>query len=120
MDSTNGKAMKFEYNVGSPNGYCGVNRTLSQRNVAQYKGVSINLTGDNSGNTFTLQFKDKNDNYFEKEFAVDFYGEKTIKIPLKNLTLQAGNLPLLRLTQRVSYRSHSMQAAAVTPTQALI
>lgn len=83
VDNANGKAMKFEYNVGSPNGYSGVNHALSQRNVAQYKGVSITLAGDNSGNTFTLQFKDKNDNYFEKEFAVDFYGEKTIKIPFE-------------------------------------
>lgn len=83
VDSTNGKAMRFEYNVSLPNGYSGVNHALSQRNVAQYKGVSITLTGDNSGNTFTLQFKDKNDNYFEKEFAVDFYGEKTIKIPFE-------------------------------------
>ena len=82
VDNANGKAMKFEYNVGSP-GYSGVNHALSQRNVAQYKGVSITLAGDNSGNTFTLQFKDKNDNYFEKEFAVDFYGEKTIKIPFE-------------------------------------
>lgn len=83
VDSTNGKAMRFEYDVSLPNGYSGVNHTLSQRNVAQYKGVSITLAGDNSGNTFTLQFKDKNDNYFEKEFAVDFYGEKTIKIPFE-------------------------------------
>lgn len=83
VDSTNGKAMRFEYDVSLPNGYSGVNHALSQRNVALYKGVSITLAGDNSGNTFTLQFKDKNDNYFEKEFAVDFYGEKTIKIPFE-------------------------------------
>lgn len=83
VDSTNGKAMRFEYDVSLPNGYSGVNHALSQRNVAQYRGVSITLAGDNSGNTFTLQFKDKNDNYFEKEFAVDFYGEKTIKIPFE-------------------------------------
>ena len=83
VDSANGKAMRFEYDVSLPNGYSGVNHALSQRNVAQYKGVSITLAGDNSGNTFTLQFKDKNDNYFEKEFAVDFYGEKTIKIPFE-------------------------------------
>ena len=83
VDSTNGKAMRFEYDVSLPNGYSGVNHALSQRNAAQYKGVSITLAGDNSGNTFTLQFKDKNDNYFEKEFAVDFYGEKTIKIPFE-------------------------------------
>lgn len=83
VDSTNGKAMRFEYDVSLPNGYSGVNHALSQRNVAQYKGVSITLAGDNSGNTFTLQFKDKNGNYFEKEFAVDFYGEKTIKIPFE-------------------------------------
>lgn len=83
VDSTNGKAMRFEYDVSLPNGYSGVNHALSQRNVAQYKGVSITLAGDNSGNTFTLQFKDKNDNYFEKESAVDFYGEKTIKIPFE-------------------------------------
>lgn len=83
VDSTNGKAMRFEYDVSLPNGYSGVNHALSQRNVAQYKGVSITLAGDNSGNTFTFQFKDKNDNYFEKEFAVDFYGEKTIKIPFE-------------------------------------
>lgn len=83
VDSTNGKAMRFEYDVSLPNGYSGVNHALSQRNVAQYKGVSITLAGDNSGNTFTLQFKDKNDNYFEKEFAVDFYDEKTIKIPFE-------------------------------------
>lgn len=83
VDSTNGKAMRFEYDVSLPNGYSGVNHALSQRNVARYKGVSITLAGDNSGNTFTLQFKDKNDNYFEKEFAVDFYGEKTIKIPFE-------------------------------------
>lgn len=83
VDNANGKAMKFEYNVGSPNGYCGVNRTLSQRNVAQYKGVSITLTGDNSGNSFTLQFRDKNNNYFEKEITVNFSGEKTIEIPFE-------------------------------------
>lgn len=83
VDSTNGKAMRFEYDVSLPNGYSGVNHALSQRNVAQYKGASIALAGDNSGNTFTLQFKDKNDNYFEKEFTVDFYGEKTIKIPFE-------------------------------------
>ena len=75
--------MKFEYNVGSPNGYCGVNRTLSQRNVAQYKGVSINLTGDNSGNSFTIQLRDKNNNYFEKEITVNFSGEKTFEIPFE-------------------------------------
>ena len=83
VDNANGKAMKFEYNVGSPNGYCGVNRKLSQRNVAQYKGVSINLTGDNSGNSFTVQLRDKNDNYFEKEITVNFSGEKTIEIPFE-------------------------------------
>ena len=83
VDNANGKAMKFEYNVGSPNGYCGVNRTLSQRNVAQYKGVSITLTGDNSGNSFTLQLRDKNNNYFEKEITVNFSGEKTIEIPFE-------------------------------------
>ena len=82
VDNANGKAMKFEYNVGSPNGYCGVNRTLSQRNVAQYKGVSINLTGDNSGNSFTIQLRDKN-NYFEKEITVNFSGEKTFEIPFE-------------------------------------
>ena len=83
VDNANGKAMKFEYNVGSPNGYCGVNHTLSQRNVANYTGVSINLTGDNSGNTFTVQFRDKNDNYFEKEITVNFSGEKTFEIPFE-------------------------------------
>ena len=83
VDNANGKAMKFEYNVGSPNGYCGVNRTLSQRNVANYTGVSINLTGDNSGNTFTVQLRDKNDNYFEKEITVNFSGEKTFEIPFE-------------------------------------
>lgn len=83
VDNANGKAMKFEYNVGSPNGYCGVNRTLPQRNVAQYKGVSINLTGDNSGNSFTVQLRDKNNNYFEKEITVNFSGEKTFEIPFE-------------------------------------
>ena len=86
VDNANGKAMSFGYNVGSPNGYCGVNRTLSQRNVAEYKGVSITLTGDNSGNSFTLQFKDKNDNYFEKLITVDFNGEKTFVIPFEEFT----------------------------------
>lgn len=83
VDNANGKAMKFEYNVGSPNGYCGVNHTLSQRNVAQYKGVSINLTGDNSGNNFTVQLMDKNGNYFEKIIKVNFSGEKTFEIPFE-------------------------------------
>lgn len=119
VDNANGKAMKFEYNVGSPNGYCGVNRKLSQRNVAQYNGVSMTLTGDNSGNSFTLQFRDKNDNYFEKEITVNFSGEKHLRYLSRNLPLQAGSQVLLHLTQRVSCRSHSMQAAAVTPTQAL-
>ena len=83
VDNANGKAMKFEYNVGSPNGYCGVNRTLSQRNVANYTGVSINLTGDNSGNSFTIQLRDKNNNYFEKQITVNFSGEKTFEIPFE-------------------------------------
>lgn len=83
VDNANGKAMKFEYNVGSPNGYCGVNRKLSQRNVANYTGVSINLTGDNSGNSFTIQLRDKNNNYFEKQITVNFSGEKTFEIPFE-------------------------------------
>ena len=83
VDSTNGKAMRFEYNVSLPNGYSGVNHALSQRNVAQYKGVSITLAGDNSGNSFTIQLRDKNNNYFEKEITVNFSGEKTFEIPFE-------------------------------------
>ena len=83
VDSTNGKAMRFEYDVSLPNGYSGVNHALSQRNVAQYKGVSITLAGDNSGNSFTIQLRDKNNNYFEKEITVNFSGEKTFEIPFE-------------------------------------
>lgn len=83
VENANGKTMSFVYNVGSPNGYCGVNHTLSLRNVSAYKGVRFTLTGDNSGNSFTLQFRDKNDKYFEKQITVDFTGEKTFEVPFE-------------------------------------
>ena len=77
--------MKFEYNVGSPNGYCGVNRTLSQRNVANYTGVSrANLPSDNSGNSFTIQLRDKNNNYFEKQIMVNLRREKHLRYLSRN------------------------------------
>ena len=81
VDRNGGKAMGFGYNVGSPNGYSGVNHTMTLRDVSAYTGVSINFKGDGSGNSFTVQFRDKNDNYFEKRITVDSAEETTLNIP---------------------------------------
>ena len=81
VDRNGGKAMGFGYNVGSPNGYSGVNHTMTQRDVSAYTGVSLNFKGDGSGNSFTVQFRDKNDNYFEKRITVDSAEETTLNIP---------------------------------------
>lgn len=81
VDRNGGKAMAFGYNVGSPNGYSGVNHTMTQRDVSAYTGVSLNFKGDGSGNSFTIQFRDKNNNYFEKLITVDSAEETTLNIP---------------------------------------
>ncbi|MGN0610847.1 MAG: CIA30 family protein, partial [Ruminiclostridium sp.] len=81
VDRNSGKAMGFGYDVSSPNGYSGVNHTMTQRDVSAYTGVSLNFKGDGSGNSFTVQFRDKNSNYFEKQITVDSAEETTLNIP---------------------------------------
>lgn len=75
------KALAFGYDIGSPNGYCGVNHPIAVRNASSFAGVELWLEGDGTGNSLTVQLRDANDNYFEAQIALDFTGGKTIKIP---------------------------------------
>ena len=75
------KALAFGYDIGSPNGYCGVNHPIAMRNASSFAGVELWVEGDGTGNSLTVQLRDANDNYFEAQIALDFTGGKTIKIP---------------------------------------
>ena len=75
------KALAFGYDIGSPNGYCGVNHPIAVRNASSFAGVELWVEGDGTGNSLTVQLRDANDNYFEAQIALDFTGGKTIKIP---------------------------------------
>ena len=75
------KALAFGYDIGSPNGYCGVNHPIAVRNASSFAGVELWVEGDGTGNSLTVQLRDANDNYFETQIALDFTGGKTIKIP---------------------------------------
>lgn len=75
------KTLAFGYDIGSPNGYCGVNHPIAVRNASSFAGVELWLEGDGTGNSLTVQLRDANDNYFEAQIALDFAGGKTIKIP---------------------------------------
>ena len=74
------KALAFGYDIGSPNGYCGVNHPIAVRNASSFAGVELWVEGDGTGNSLTVQLRDANDNYFEAQIALDFTGGKTIKI----------------------------------------
>lgn len=75
------KALAFGYDIGSPNGYCGVNHPIAVRNASSFAGVELCVEGDGTGNSLTVQLRDANENYFEAQIALDFAGGKTIKIP---------------------------------------
>lgn len=75
------KALAFGYDIGSPNGYCGVNHPIAVRNASSFAGVELWVEGDGTGNSLTVQLRDANDNYFEAQIALDFTGGKTIKKP---------------------------------------
>lgn len=75
------KALAFGYDIGSPNGYCGVNHPIAVRSASSFAGVELWVEGDGTGNSLTVQLRDANDNYFEAQIALDFTGGKTIKIP---------------------------------------
>lgn len=98
------KALAFTYDVGGSNGYCGVNHPIAARNMSTFKGISVDIEGDGSGNSFTLQLRDANDKYFEKEITVDFTGNKTIEIPFDEFVSpswqsDAGTLDSSKLNQ---------------------
>lgn len=80
-DKNGGNALAFGYDVGSSAGYCGVDNAFKSRDVSSYKGISLWVEGDGSGNTLTVQFKDGNDNYFEYQITLDFTSGKTFEIP---------------------------------------
>lgn len=75
------KVLAFGYDIGSPNGYCGVNHPIAVRNASSFAGVELWVEGDGTGNSLTVQLRDANENYFEAQIALDFTGGKTIKIP---------------------------------------
>ena len=75
------KALAFGYDIGSPNGYCGVNHPIAVRNASSFAGIELWVEGDGTGNSLTVQLRDANENYFEAQIALDFTGGKTIKIP---------------------------------------
>ena len=97
------KALAFGYDIGSPNGYCGVNHPIAVRNASSFVGIELWIEGDGTGNSLTVQLRDANDNYFEAQIALDFAGEKTIKIPFADFKAPSwqsgGNLDTSKLNQ---------------------
>ena len=97
------KALAFGYDIGSPNGYCGVNHPIAVRNASSFAGVELWVEGDGTGNSLTVQLRDANDNYFEAQIALDFAGGKTIKIPFADFKAPSwqsgGNLDTSKLNQ---------------------
>ena len=79
------QALAFTYNVGEPS-YCGVNYPFTARDVSAFEGVQLWVEGDGSGNSLTIQVRDGNDKYFEKQITVDFTGGQTIQIPFSEFT----------------------------------
>lgn len=74
------QALAFAYNVGNPN-YCGVNKTMKNKDFASFLGIELWIEGDGSGNEVTIQFKDDNDHYWESYIKLDFTGGKTVQLP---------------------------------------
>lgn len=97
------KALAFGYDIGSPNGYCGVNHPIAVRNASSFAGVELWVEGDGTGNSLTVQLRDANDNYFEAQIALDFADGKTIKIPFADFKAPSwqsgGNLDTSKLNQ---------------------
>lgn len=97
------KALAFGYDIGSPNGYCGVNHPIAVRNASSFAGVELWVEGDGTGNSLTVQLRDANDNYFEAQITLDFAGGKTIKIPFADFKAPSwqsgGNLDTSKLNQ---------------------
>lgn len=95
--------LAFGYDIGSPNGYCGVNHLIAVRNASSFAGVELWVEGDGTGNSLTVQLRDANDNYFEAQIALDFAGGKTIKIPFADFKAPSwqsgGNLDTSKLNQ---------------------
>ena len=97
------KALAFGYDIGSSNGYCGVNHPIAVRNASSFAGVELWVEGDGTGNSLTVQLRDANDNYFEAQIALDFADGKTIKIPFADFKAPSwqsgGNLDTSKLNQ---------------------
>lgn len=111
--SKNGsQKLAFSYDVGSPNGYCGVNRAIAARDMSSFKGIEFEIEGDGSGNSFTLQIRDANDNYFEKEIKVNFTGVKTVRVPFEEFAApgwqtSGGTLDTTKINQFSLYAGKS-------------
>ena len=92
-DKNGSKALAFGYNIGNPN-YCGVTKQLKGKNFSGYKGVSLWIEGDNSGNQITIQLKDKEGRYREGYIDLNFTGSKNVFIPFSEFkapSWQGGN-----------------------------
>ncbi len=77
------QAMKFDYKIDNPD-YCGVNKAIKGKDFTNYKGISLWLEGDGSGNEITIQLRDSNDNYWETYIDLNFTGGKTIQVPFED------------------------------------
>lgn len=118
--SKNGsQKLAFSYDVGSPNGYCGVNRAIAARDMSGFKGIEFEIEGDGSGNSFTLQLRDANNLYFEKEIKVDFTGVKTVQIPFEEFAApgwqtEGGALDTAKINQFSLYAGKAGSATTGT------
>lgn len=111
------KALAFGYDIGSPNGYCGVNHPIAVRNASSFAGVELWVEGDGTGNSLTVQLRDANDNYFEAQIALDFTGGKTIKIPFADFKAPSwqsgGTLDTSKLDQFSFYMGGNSVATGI-------
>ncbi|MGN0594393.1 MAG: CIA30 family protein, partial [Hominimerdicola sp.] len=76
------QALAYGYNIGG-SGYCGVTKGVN-KDFSVYKGISLWIEGDGSGNEITIQLEDSDGRYREAYITLDFTGGKTVFIPFSD------------------------------------
>ena len=76
------QALAYGYNIGG-SGYCGITKSVG-KDFSAYKGVSLWIEGDGSGNEITIQLEDSDGRYREAYITLDFTGGKTVFIPFSD------------------------------------
>lgn len=80
VDKNGSKALYYGYNIDNPS-YCGIMKNIGVRDLSAFKGISLWVQGDGSGNEITIQLRDANGNYWESYVKLDSTTGKTVQLP---------------------------------------